>query len=93
MRRREFIAFAGGATMWPLAASAQQAEGIGAEIVELKVFALRKSEFLQFGGKSLIPNPGKRCPRGSDRAPRHALPEHILRPCPFSNGSGKPLEK
>jgi putative ABC transport system substrate-binding protein len=28
MRRREFIAFAGGATMWPLAASAQQAEGM-----------------------------------------------------------------
>jgi hypothetical protein len=28
MRRREFIAFAGGATMWPLAASAQEAEGM-----------------------------------------------------------------
>jgi putative ABC transport system substrate-binding protein len=28
MRRREFIAFAGSATMWPLAASAQQAEGM-----------------------------------------------------------------
>ena len=28
MRRREFIAFAGGATMWPLTASAQQAEGM-----------------------------------------------------------------
>ena len=28
MRRREFIAFAAGATMWPLAAHAQQAEGM-----------------------------------------------------------------
>ena len=28
MRRRELIAFAGGVTMWPLAASALQAEGI-----------------------------------------------------------------